>query len=285
MWNVSSAKAQVVSRLRKQTGPLLHPILGLNQNLLASYVVPKPAMPAPSHALNAAFAVVPKIPRRRHRRAGDVAETRRGGGYGVGLAKLILLCSGVLCLLIAGNLCVRSLSFGGSGHPGRTRGNRPPHLDINISQEPVTLPLHYRDPNETWSAHCRSKYFYNSTWGKSKAPLVDKNNIKLLLSKEISSPSSPLHELKLIPTLMYLTRENVTNVTFNEIQKIQRPIVMKPTHGSGGTAAIDDANHFRCFKGCEYYGLQRQFHINETSFGLFQDSIWKMVRRTRFKSG
>ena len=213
-----------------------------------------------------------------------MAEIRRGGGqcYGIGLAKILFLCSGALCLLIAGNLCVRPIP---SAIPdrneyaltGRMRGNRPPHLDFNTSQEPVTLPLHYRDPIETWSAHCRSKYFYNSTWGKSKAPLVDKNNVKLLLSKEISSPSSPLHELKLIPTLMYLTRENVTNVTFNGIQKIQRPIIVKPTHGSGGTAVIDDANHFRCFKGCEYYGVQRQFHINETSFGLFQDSIWKMA--------
>jgi len=129
-----------------------------------------------------------------------------------------------------------------------------------------------RNPKRTYSAYCRSRFHYNNTWGKTKAHLVDKYGVKSILA------AMNLKPLELVPTQHYLTRDNISDFTFETLQSIPKPFVMKPTHTSGGIALITKDGEYTCFKRCQEkrspgHELPSHFHVNQSTFSIVRKRL------------
>lgn len=82
---------------------------------------------------------------------------------------------------------------------------------------------------EAYMRNCELHIKGNATWGQLHAPYVDKIEAKNIVQR-MNVPN-----LRVIPTLAVLDKENVTDVyTLEFMRGLRQPYVIKSTHLSGG---------------------------------------------------
>jgi TupA-like ATPgrasp len=86
---------------------------------------------------------------------------------------------------------------------------------------------------ETYFRHCRQAMLRNRTWGEQRAPLADK-----IQAKHLAREWSP--SVKIVPTLAIFDSKNISSFTLDRLRDIPQPFVIKPAHGQGGVAIVQN---------------------------------------------
>jgi hypothetical protein len=103
---------------------------------------------------------------------------------------------------------------------------------------------------ETYFSECRGSFLYNDTWGKERAPFVDKVGVKNLLRQwQEEDESIKITGLKIPPTLAVFDKTNSSKFTLDALRAIPQPYIIKTSHGSGGIARVNN-NTYQCVKEC-----------------------------------
>jgi len=124
------------------------------------------------------------------------------------------------------------------------------------SQTPKLIDWTMWSKEEAYFRDCELHYKGNDTWGEAHAPYVDKVQAKNII-KRMNIP-----QLKIVPTLAVLNKQNITKYTLDFMRSIEQPYIIKSAHVSGGVARVFD-NKYHCFKYCE----------NQTLMPLGQDAF------------
>lgn len=89
----------------------------------------------------------------------------------------------------------------------------------------------------TFSADCRAHFLLDRTWGRLKAPLADKQGVKSLIREAMQRDKDLKNKnVKLVPTLLYLNIGNITDLTLQDLQRLPKPVIVKPRHTSDGVS-------------------------------------------------
>lgn len=104
--------------------------------------------------------------------------------------------------------------------------------------------------NRTYTSECQTRYLYNSTWGKTRAPWADKVQSKELL-KELD-----IEGIRIPRTLALFNKSMLDRMTVKDLELLVKELpsdfVLKPAHTSGAVARVVNASRYSCFKKCHY---------------------------------
>lgn len=130
---------------------------------------------------------------------------------------------------------------------------------------------------ETWTAVCRKRYLKNDTFGRLRAPLVDKVDVKEIVERMNTS-------IRLIPTVAVLDKEGVAKFNQDTLKTYPTDVIIKPAHKSGGVAKYSDGI-YHCFKGCKYPGKHNEsdaaFRIMKKNMEFDVSTVYFFSHRER----
>ncbi|GKY90533.1 hypothetical protein MPSEU_000027000 [Mayamaea pseudoterrestris] len=110
--------------------------------------------------------------------------------------------------------------------------------------------------NRTYTEECRSKYLYNSTWGKLHAPWADKVQTKTLLR------ALNISGIRIPRTLALFNATTLRQLEDADLQEHAKHLpsnyIIKPAHTSGAVARVVNGSRYSCFKKCRHPATNAQ---------------------------
>jgi hypothetical protein len=134
----------------------------------------------------------------------------------------------------------------------------------------------HKDPalfyeNTTYTDECRNHYLKNSTWGKLRAPFVDKDRVKYLVQSMNST-------VRIIPTLATYNKDNLSNFTEATLESLPDSFIIKPSHTTGSVARFDNGT-YNCFKQCNFNFAPK---TPEGSVSRMKENMKHIIKGSRY---